>query len=157
MEDQHGVIFHEGMCTMNWIKKNISSNENATVILDDLARDMTEDTSEIFAVGSHHLGLNVILIVHNLFEKKPAFRNISLNSRYIVIMKNPRDKSTIYNFARQFDPSNNRRMLDIFKDATEQPFSYLFVDLDQKTDEDFRLRSNIFFEAGRPMEIYQRM
>lgn len=53
--------------------------------------------------------------------------------------------------------NNSRRMANIFKEATDRPYSYLFIDLDQKTDEDFRLRSNIFFEEDRPMEVYQRM
>lgn len=157
IEQQHGVIFHDFMCTMSWIKKHISPHENATIILDDLARDMTADTAEIFSVGSHHFSVNIIIICHNLFDRNPAFRTISLNTRYLIIMKNPRDNSTIHNFARQFDPGNNRRMVSIYKDATERPFSYLFIDLDQMTQEDLRLRSNIFFEGNRPMEVYKRL
>lgn len=150
------VHFIEGMCTFEWLRKNVSPRSNATIILDDLGRDMTEDTSEIFSVGSHHVGCNVCLVVHNLFDRNRAFRNISLNTRYLVVYKNSRDASTIINLGKQFDPSNVRRLVAIYQKATERPFSYLFLDFDQKTEEDFRLRSNIFFEGGRPMVVYQR-
>jgi hypothetical protein len=156
MELDHDVIFHQGMCSMQWCEKNIKKTDNATIILDDLARDISADTAEIFAVGSHHLKMNVCLVVHNLFEKNIAFRNISLNSRYICIQKNPRDSSTITNFAKQFDPGNGQRMVNIYKDATERPFSYLFLDMDQYTPEQYRLRSNIFFEGDTPIELFER-
>lgn len=141
---------------MKWIDDNVKKDENATLILDDLGRDMNADTAEIFSVGSHHKSCNVCFVVHNLFDSNKAFRQISLNTRYLVIMKNPRDSSTIINFARQFDPANGKRLVQIYRNATSQPFTYLFVDLDQKTSEANRLRSNIFFEGGSPMTIYVR-
>lgn len=148
--------FVQGIPSMDWIKQHISPKENATLILDDLGRDMSSDTAEIFSVGSHHGGVNVCFAIHNLFDKNKAFRQISLNTRYLVCMKNPRDTSTIINFARQFDPTNSKRLVEIYREATAKPFTYLFIDLDQKTDEENRLRSNIFFEAGDPMIVYAR-
>ena len=62
MERDHGVHFVEGMCSMDWIRKHIKPHGNATVILDDLVRDLSQDTAEIFGVGSHHLGINVVFI-----------------------------------------------------------------------------------------------
>lgn len=150
------VNFVEGMCTMDWIRANVKEGQNTVLILDDLARNMSEDTSEIFSVASHHMDCNVCLVVHNLFDKNKAFRNISLNSRYLVVFKNPRDTSSITAFAKQFDPGNAARMMRIYRDATAKPFSHLFVDLDQKTPENLRLRSNIFFDHDEPMRIFVR-
>ena len=100
--------------------------------------------------------LYVKVCYHNLFDKNPAFRNISLNSRYVVVFKNPRDGSSITNFAKQFDPNNSKRLIKIYQEATAKPYSYLFIDMDQLTPDEYRLRSNVLFENGRPMSIYER-
>lgn len=84
MERDYGVHFVEGICSMNWLRKHIKPRENATIIIDDLARDLSQDTAEIFGVGAHHFGCNVCFVTQNLFEKNPAFRNISLNSRNVT-------------------------------------------------------------------------
>lgn len=152
-----GVHFEQGICTMQWIRDNIRPEHNATIVMDDVAKQMSADTAEIFTVASHHFNVNIVLILHNLFDRSPPFREISINSKYLCIFKNPRDQSSIMNFAKQYDPGNVRRILNIFRDATKEPYSYLFIDMDQKTSEDYRLRSNIFFENGAPLKVYKRL
>ena len=59
-------------------------------IFDDLASGLDKNTVEIYNVLSHHLKANVAFVVHNLYDRNPLFRQISLNSKYLVIYKNPR-------------------------------------------------------------------
>lgn len=152
-----GIIneLHEGMCTMDWIENNISKQENCTIVLDDLTDEINEDTATIFSVGSHHFHVNVILICQNMFTRNPHFRSISINSTGAFIMKFPRDKSSIVNFAKQFAPNRTKDIAKIYAEATKDPHSYIYFDYHQETPEEVRIRSNIFFEGGRPMRIFR--
>ena len=92
--------FIEGMCTMDWLEANLNDEDNCTIVMDDMAMEATEDTAKIFSVGAHHAKVNVIFICQNLFTRNKYFRDISLNSTYLVLFKNcllytspsPRDK-----------------------------------------------------------------
>ena len=43
--------------------------------------------------GSHHRNISVILITQNLFHQANYCRTISLNAKYIVLLKNARNKN----------------------------------------------------------------
>lgn len=144
----------EGLPTMNWIADNINS-PNCTIVIDDMALEVNDDTAKIFSVASHHYNLNVLFITQNLFTSSPSFRYISLNTTYNVIFKNPRDKSSITNFAKQFAPGKTKALTGIYNYATRNPHSYLFIDYHQETSEDNRILSNILSENDLPIHIYQ--
>ena len=57
--------------------------------------------SKLFTKGSHHCNISLVLITQNVFHQGPSSRDISLNSKDIVVFKNPRDKTQIVNLARQ--------------------------------------------------------
>lgn len=120
------------------------------VILDDLLSSVNSTVVELFTRGSHHFNLSVMFLVQNLFNKK--IREISLNSQYIILMKNPREKLQINAIARQISPENSRFICDAYKDATETPYGYLLLDLHQTTPEEYRVRSNIFHD-DKPRNI----
>ena len=67
-------------------------NANNLIILDDMMDKATQDkrVSQLFTRGRHD-NLSVIYLTENLFHKNQ--REISLNSDYMVIFKNPRDKT----------------------------------------------------------------
>ena len=67
-------------------------NFNNLIILDDMMDEATQDKriSQLFTRGQHD-NLSVIYLTQNLFHKNQ--REISLNSDYMVIFKNPRDKT----------------------------------------------------------------
>ena len=71
------------------------------ILLDDMMDEATQDKriSQVFTRG-RHCNLSVIHLTQNLFHK--GQREISLNSDYMVIFKNPRDKTQFTNLARQF-------------------------------------------------------
>ena len=67
------------------------------LIIDDLMNEVARDpaVSNIFTKGSHHLNTSIMLLTQNLFQKGPEFRTMSLNSHYMIVFKNPRDRSQI--------------------------------------------------------------
>jgi len=69
---------------------------------------------------------------------------ISLNSHYMIRFKNPRDAGQFSILARQMYPGGFKFAEEAYRDATERPFGYLFVDLKPQQDERYRLRTNVF-------------
>jgi GTPase SAR1 family protein len=113
------------------------------IVIDDLMSEAenSKDLLKLFTRGSHHNNQNVIFITQNLFHK--GQRDMSLNSHYIILMKNPRDSSQIQPLARQMDPLNWRYIVDAYKQATEQSHGYLLFDLRQDTPQSLRFRTRI--------------
>ena len=121
-------------------------------VLDDLMIEgsSSQIVSNLFTRGSHHRNLSVIFITQNLFHQGKVSRAISLNSSYIILMKNPRDKAQIMYLARQIYPENPKFFQDAYADATKEAYGYLLIDLKQNTPETCRLRTNIFPDNGFP-------
>ena len=80
----------------------------------------------------------------------------SFNQPLSPSLQNPRDASTILTFARQFSPLDPKSLVNVYKHATKNPYSYLLIDLAQDTPEEFRLISNIFYENNQDFLIYER-
>jgi hypothetical protein len=75
-------------------------------------------------------------MLQNMFEK--GMRTASLNTQYIVLLKNPRDKIQIGKLADQLMPSNRRFLVNVYDDATKLPHSHLVLDFQQSTSEEMR-------------------
>lgn len=131
-----------------------NSDQPRLVIIDDLMTEIDKNVVNVFTRASHHRNLSVFFLTQNLFHK--GQRDISLNSNYIVIFKNPRDNAQILHFARQIYPENPLFVREAFHDATEKPHGYLLIDLKQNTPENYRLRTNIFPDDGHPMVYLPR-
>jgi predicted ATPase len=114
------------------------------IIFDDSMTDLLDDFEQIFTNISHHHKCSVIFITQNLFYKDKVYRTMSLNSHYIFIMKNERDKQQIGILAKQFCPGNSTYVIQAFNEATKYPFSYLMIDFTQESPACLKLRSNIF-------------
>ncbi len=145
--------FENKMCTMEWLQEN-RVPKNSTIVIDDMALEATDDTAKLFSVGSHHYNVNIIFLCQNLFTQNRFFRDISLNSTYVLLFKNVRDKQQVSNFAKQFAPGKNKSFLNIFQSATTEPYSYLLLDNHQKTDDDHRILSNYLREQNKPISIW---
>ena len=104
-----------------------------------------ESIANLFTKQSHHRNVSVLFLVKNMFHKNKYVRTISLNSHYMALFKNPRDASQFASLARQMYPNRSAAFaVEAYKDATSEPYSYLFVDLRTEQDESLRLRTNIF-------------
>lgn len=119
------------------------------IILDDLMAESSSSTgsgviANLFTKGSHHNNLSVIFITQNVFHQGKGQRDISLNSHYIVVFRNLRDRAQIRHLSRQVCPDNTRFLQDVYHDATSKPFGYLLLDLKQDTPDNCRYRACIF-------------
>lgn len=129
---------------------------NNLLILDDLMQESgnSELLSQIFTRGSHHLSLSVIYIVQNIFHKGGHHRECSLNSQYVVLFNNPRDRIQVRTLSSQMYPNTKNFLADCLGNASElQDRGYLLLDLRSDTPEDFRIRSLIF--PGEETVVYK--
>ena len=137
------ITFVEGL--PGDIQEMLDPRYRNLLVIDDLMSELCSDKlmTRLLTKGRHN-NLSVIFIVHNLFYQGKEMRTISLNASYFVIFKSPRGHSQIVNLAKQVFPSNNKFLMEAYKDATSRPFSYLFLDFRSSTPSEFRVRTNIF-------------
>jgi hypothetical protein len=136
------IEFYEGIYDIT----NLNSQFNNLLILDDLMREASgnEQILDMFTKGSHHKNTSVMLLTQNIFSKGKHSRTISLNSHYIVMFKNPRDRSQISFLARQMYPQQSKFLEEAYLDATNNPHGFLFIDLKQTTPNELRIQTNVF-------------
>ena len=120
-------------------------NKRNLIVIDDQMIEAGKDNRivNLFTKGSHHRNLSVIYIVQNLFHQGKGNRSISLNSHYLVLFKNPRDKLQVLTLAKQMYPSETAWFIKEYNEAVRRPFGYLFVDLKPTTPDRCRLRTNV--------------
>lgn len=114
------------------------------IIFDDSMNNINTDFEQIFCNLSHHSNCSIIFLTQNLFFKDQAFRTMSLNSHYIVLMKNDRDKQQISILSKQVSPHNSTFITQAYQDATKKAYDYLILDFKPDTPPVLRVRSNIF-------------
>lgn len=147
--------FRQGVPTVEDISdlRSYAQEGGSFVVIDDPLQNLSADIAEIFQGAARHNSVSVCLMTQNLFAKNKFFRDISLNATYVVLFKNPRDQSTVTNFAKQFRPGQVKFVNSVYQHVTKQPYSYLFLDLSQEVSEKLRLRTNIF-PIAPPMEVF---
>ena len=150
-----GVKWVQGLPTLEKIKSDtyVSKDTGSIIVIDDFAHVAGKDILELFTVYAHHGNCSCIFLSQNLFDKNPVFRQISLNSTYISVFKNPRDKMQINAFAKQIHPTNSKFVIESFLEATKKPFSYMLFDNHQMTPDQLRIRSRILPDEA-PMIIW---
>jgi hypothetical protein len=89
------------------------------------------------------MNLRVIFLSQNLFLQGRQTRTISLNSHYMAIFKNPRDRAQFSFLSRQMFPGDTKFLNECFTDATSEPHGYLYLDFKQNTPENLRVRTKI--------------
>lgn len=122
-----------------------NNNQCNLIILDDLMLDAYgEKICELFTKGSHHRNLSIILVTQNIFHQGKFCRDISLNCKYLVLFRNPRDKTQILHLARQIFPENAKEFQKVFNEATSTPYGHIILDFTQDINDLFRIRNNLF-------------
>ena len=117
------------------------------VIFDDMLNSLNlKAVAELYTVHGRHLNLSLAFLSQKLFLNNDYFRQISQNSDYICVFKNPRNSSEIRSLAMQITPQT-LDLLDIYKKATILPFSYLLINLTQECIPQLKYLSNIFNET----------
>ena len=90
---------------MNKLKTNIQYQEGRQenfgnsqgtrlLILDDLLNQVySEAVCDMFTKVSHHSNVSVFLLTENFSHQGKKCRDISLNAKYVVALKNVRDRN----------------------------------------------------------------
>jgi hypothetical protein len=133
------VEFIEGMPDCDLL-----DGRRTLLIIDDLMCETDGRITKLFTKGSHHKNASVVYISQNLFNKNKENRNISLNTHYLVLFKNPRDSSQVNHLGRQIFPDAVKYFKEAFVDSTSRPYGYLLIDLKPTTPDKLRLRTDIF-------------
>ena len=122
----------------------IKHDKHPLIIIDDLQFAALNNAfiANLFSREAHNRNISVFLILQNLFHQGKYSRDISLNTNYFVLFKNPRDVKQIKYLGSQLGICN--KLLEAYLDATSVPFSYLMVDLSPNSDRSYMLRSSIF-------------
>ena len=111
----------------------------------------SKDVCDLFTKGSHDRNICVILINQKLFHQGKYCRGISLNAKYIVVLKNVRDKNQFSHLARQVLPEDSNGLFQAYMHATDAPHGYLLLDLSRDTDDSLRFRTCIFPDEAPPV------
>ena len=137
---------------MEGLHEKFDPTEKNILILDDQMGEIenSKELVKLFTQGSHHRNLTVVLLLQNFFQKGKSIRTATLNAKYIVLFKNPRDKVQATVLGRQMYPFKGEAFISALEDATLAPFSYLVIDLLPRTADEYRLRTNIFPDDPSP-------
>ena len=145
--------------TVEEVEKLHSGERPQILIFDDIMNEVEKDKPllqfimSFFLARSHHENTVVVLQLQNLFPRHPMFRNISINAKYIVLMKSVREQSSIVKLGYQIMPNNSKFLSSAFAIATKLPYTYLLCDFHPLTPDNFRFR-NFIHTKGSDLRIF---
>jgi len=88
--------------------------------------------NQLFTKGSHHRNITLVLITQNVFHQVPSSRDISLNSKYILVLKTLETRLKLCTWPDRSTP----KTFPVFTRRTWR-HTYLFLE--------FKQSINIFF------------
>ena len=115
----------KGLDNMDYLKELFEENKDnggTLIIFDDQMQKVDYNLVNIFTIYSHHVNVTCLLLTQSLFLSNKIYRVLSLNTHYIVLMKNTRDSSSVSILAKQTHPFRTRFVTDAYLDATKEPF-----------------------------------
>ena len=129
-------------------KIQFSATVPTLLVLDDIAHESSssEYILQLAVRESHHKAITVLYVQHNLFQQNRFSKTISLQSKYVVLFKNPRDVNQYKYLGNQiFGPGGGKLLVRVFRDiSTERSFQYLIIDLHPESNPKFCLISNLY-------------
>lgn len=138
------IIIKRGFEDREWMDK---LRKYDVIVIDDLFTEVNkeENFNNLFTKVARHRQVSVIFITQNMFHQGGNHRTRNINVHYLVLFKNPRDKTIISWIARQAYPENPKFLIEAYHEATDsKPHGYLFIDFTQDCPENMRVRSDIF-------------
>ena len=119
------------------------NKERLLIICDDLyfSKKMNE-IAEQFLVKGRHRNTSWIVLTQSIFNH-PALKNISRNSTHITLFKSVR-LTEPHIFFSQLRPQSSKVLQDIYREATQESYSYLDIDLSQTCPDKLRYKTDIF-------------
>jgi hypothetical protein len=105
------------------------------IILDDLLTEVySKQMCILFTNGCYHRNISVLLITQNLFHQGTYCRDIYLNTKYLMLLKNTGDKQQFTHLAWQVYPDNSKSQYLAYLAATNKAHGYLVLVFAQDTD-----------------------
>ena len=131
--------------------ENPDSSQHMVLVLDDMIHLCKESKmQQVFVRGSHHQNVSCIYLTQSCFA--PHQRMLSLQCKYIALMRNPRENSNYQILGRQMNNGVNHPCLaGALKENENKPFSYVVLDYAQNQDDRMRVRDSFFPEE---MNVY---
>ena len=130
-----------------------SNNESCLIIFDDLlGRNVFANSAvhNLFLYGRHR-NFTIAIIMQNIF---PSGSSSTVHAREILLQVSSfflfkmRDLSQIATWSqRTFGKGSNAFILKSYKDAMNKPFSYLYIDLQNHTENKHAVRASVLGET----------
>ena len=135
------IRFIEGVSKFEDLPKD---RQPRILIIDDSINEVANsaDVADMYTKYSHHYNYSVIVLTQNMFAKGKYFRTISLNTHYLWILKSVRDTSTVKTLGAQM--GQQKFLFDCYTDAMKTSYGHLFINLRPATDDNTRIRSQMF-------------
>ena len=130
-------------------------NGGSICVIDDYMTEINKDLVKIVSVSSRHYNTTTFILQQSLFPANPLGRQISLNVKFIYLLKSPRDISALSFLARQIYGPQFHWVIAAYHEATKNPYSCLVLDLSQETPSELRVRSNVL-PSEFPMIIWMK-
>lgn len=148
------IEFHQGLPSASFMDDWSSDNEPQALILDDLMTSIASSAEmvQLYTVKCHHRQITTMTLQHSLYPPGKHSKTLSLNVNYFVLFRNQRDLLQIQCFGRQCFPNNSKYFMDSYNKATSEPYGFLVVDLDPRSDKKYQLRSHIL--EGQTPVVY---
>lgn len=124
--------------------ETLDGSANTVVLLDDLMVE-TENDPQIATLFTkmRHKNVSTIFLVQNFYFKSKYMTTVTRNAHYLVLFENPRDTGMIKTLGYQAFPDNPKFLPDAFRQATEKPYGYLFLDFKPGGDKRLRVREGV--------------
>ena len=143
---ESGIVDHFVQDQTDLVKKlkTLSNREPSLIVFDDLINSSNlQEIANLFVVDGRHSNFSLIFLSQRMFVNNESFRQISNNCDYFAVFKNPRNSSEVRVLAQQLTPGS-LELINIYSEATKDPFSYLFINLTQECDESVKYLSHLF-------------
>ena len=138
------VEFHHGFPNVTM------SDEKTLLVLDDMMMENDKLLAKYFT-RMRHANLSTLFVTQNFFFDSKYMRTVSRNAHYLILFNNPRDAAMIHCLGRQMFIDKPKFLPDAFRQATEEPYSYLLIDC--KPNSKHRVKQGIF--PGEEFCIYK--
>ena len=114
------------------------------IVFDDMINSSSlSDLASLFTVDARHMNMSLVFLTQRMFVNDEHFRQISQNCDYFIVFKNPRNSSEIRTLAQQITPGS-LHLINMYIEATKEPFSYLFINLTQECPPEVKYLSQFF-------------
>ena len=95
--------------------ESIADDKHNLIVIDDLQFSALNNAfiANLFSREAHHRNISVVLILQNLFHQGKYCRDISLNTHYFILFKNPRDVHQIRHLGSQVFVRNYKKPIQM--------------------------------------------